>query len=204
MAHPAYFCSGYHGDTGHCTVYSLRWEPQRGGCCRAQPGPSHLHSLSFLSSSVFWITGASIGAHNSKKCDRRTGEAASSSGEVTKSLYPQVLLPLTYQVACWSAYFTMRDQPINTGLAFINFKLVLMPLAYYLWKILKGSDKSLIVGRMGKGAFTTLKLRYFYLHLAEQYSPSFVRQFLQNTLIDIFKHLLYMVLQFCFVVFFFS
>ena len=85
--------------------------------------------------------GASIGAHNSKKCDRRTGEAASSSGEVTKSLYPQVSLPLIYQVACCSADFTMRDQPINTGLAFINFKLVLMPLAYYLWKILKGSDR---------------------------------------------------------------
>lgn len=57
---------------------------------------------------------------------------------------------------------------------------------------------------MGKGAFTTLKSGYFYLHLAEQYSPSFVTQFLQNALIDIFKHLLYMVLQFCFVVFFFS
>ena len=173
VLYPGHFCGVYHRDMGHCMVYSLEMGTPERGACRAQPGPAHLHIPSFLSLSVFWITGARKRAHNSKKCDRRTGKPRLHR-ERSQSLCPHISPPLIYQVACWSADFTMRDQPINTGLTFY-----IGPNAFGL---LSAEDPkrewwSLIVGRMGRGTFTPLKLWCFYLHLAEQYSPSFLDNF---------------------------
>lgn len=139
MVHPGHFCGGYRRGRG-ATAWSIvqRSGTQRGSCSGPSQAPLTSTPCHFSPRPVFWITGASIGARNSKRCDRLTGESNVFIGRSHKSLYPQVSPPVIYQVACWSADFTMSNQPINTGLAFINFKLVLMPFSYYLWKILKG------------------------------------------------------------------
>ena len=48
VLYPGHFCGVYHRDMGHCMVYSLRWEPQRGG--PAGPSQAPLTSTSHHSS----------------------------------------------------------------------------------------------------------------------------------------------------------
>lgn len=65
-----------------------------------------------------------------------------------------------------------------------------MPLACCLGKTPKRSHVIWQSGRVGKGAFTTLWSCDAFTCILQK-CPSFVGQFLQNRLVDVFKHWLY-------------